>query len=58
MTNCSLCLSEIKKNEDMVKAMFNVHAITICSDCIEVMAEVIEEYYVYKYNEAERATVH
>ena len=42
----------------MVKAMFNVHAITICSDCIEVMAEVIEEYYVYKYNEAEQSTLH
>ena len=38
--------------------MFNETEVSFCSGCIEAMGEVVEEYYVHKYKEAEFATVH
>ena len=55
---CTLCDDDIGQHDEHIEGFFNETPVSFCSCCIEAMSEVVEEYYVYKYNEAEQATVH
>jgi hypothetical protein len=56
---CSMCNDELKEYDMRIDmGTYKLDNITLCDECINEVANLIEDYYILRYKEEEEAVVH
>jgi len=59
MSKCSMCAVDLSVHDMRIDmGTYKLDNITLCDECIEGVANIIEDYYVLRYKEEESEARH